>query len=827
MVYLINKKAMASNFEMIFPSFFGIIALVIWFAQCHFREQKSMSGAVSQRSSVESIHPPNTERLLMLDALQKKILWLSSYIVHHANHLRLNPDKLKVGGHQASCASVVSLMTALYFDVLQPEDRVAVKPHASPVFHAIQYLFGRQSKENLERFRALGGAQAYPSRTKDVDDVDISTGSVGLGVAFTVLLSLVQDYLRLKQFKKAGEPDGRMIAIVGDAELDEGSVFESLFEGWKHDLRNVWWIIDYNRQSLDLVIEEQLVERIHQMFRLVDWNVIVLKYGQKLREAFTRPGGDVLKDWIDNCPNPLYSALVFRGGSVWREQLLKDIGNAAGIPALLDEYDDSTLHELMTNLGGHDLPTLLNAFHGIQDDRPTAVIAYTIKGWGLPLAGHKDNHAGMMSPQQLSQFQKSMKVPVGYEWDRYAGLEVPAERLQQFVKSVPFATDAVRKHDCQKIAIPRETSLPISKELSTQAAFGRLLNLIAQREDDFSNRIVTVSPDVASSTNLGPWITKRGIFHRQHRRNFFAEQQLKSKQEWSSGPQGQHVELGITETDLFLYLGAAGLSSELFGQRLLPIGTLYDPFIRRGLDALNYACYQDARFMFVGTPSGVSLAPEGGAHQSVITPLIGMSHPGLTYFEPSYADELQELFYWGFEHLQRMNGGSVYLRLSTRKIPQAERELTSQLREDIVSGGYWLSLPEKDSKRCLVCMGAVIPEVLVAHEEIAKSRPAPGILVVTSPSMLLQGWQESRGSANAKRTAKSHVEQLLDSVPVGAELVTILDGHPLTLSWMGSIDGMRVRPLGVKAFGESGCLSEVYHKHGLDTESILKMLSYP
>src|ERR1700738_361168 len=169
-------------------------------------------------------------RLECLRALEQKILWLSVWMIHHANHLRPKTDGLKVGGHQASSASVVTLMTALYFDVLRPWDRVAVKPHASPVFHAIQYLFGRQSRDKLERFRAYGGAQSYPSRTKDTDDVDFSTGSVGLGVAMTSFAALVQDYVHLKTMAGESVQRGRMVAIVGDAELDEGNVFEALLE---------------------------------------------------------------------------------------------------------------------------------------------------------------------------------------------------------------------------------------------------------------------------------------------------------------------------------------------------------------------------------------------------------------------------------------------------------------------------------------------------------------------------------------------------------------------------------------------------------------------
>ena len=368
-------------------------------------------------------------RLRLLRALERKVLWLSSWMIHNANHLRPKRDGLKVGGHQASSASLATIMTALYFHALRAEDRVAVKPHASPVFHAIQYLLGHQDRGRLERFRALGGAQSYPSRTKDVDDVDFSTGSVGLGVAVTLFASLVQDYVRLRGLAPADAPAGRMVALVGDAEFDEGNVFEAMLEGWKHDVRNLWWIIDYNRQSLDSVVSDHLFKSIEGAFEGTGWRVVTLKYGKLLHAAFAKPGGEALRRWIDECPNSLYSALTYKGGAAWREHLLRDIGREPGVRGLLAQYnDDDALARLMTNLAGHDLETLVDAFDAASgSDVRTCFIAYTVKGFGLPFAGHKDNHAGLMSVEQMDGFRASMGIKPGEEWEKFAGLDVPAD----------------------------------------------------------------------------------------------------------------------------------------------------------------------------------------------------------------------------------------------------------------------------------------------------------------------------------------------------------------------------------------------------------------
>src|SRR5215467_12622830 len=398
---------------------------------------------------------PKPDDLQVLAELERKILWLASWMIHNANHLRDSDDGMKVGGHQASSASLATIMTALYFGVLKPEDRVAVKPHASPNFHAIQYLLGRQSREKLENFRGFGGAQSYPSRTKDSDDVDISTGSVGLGAAFTIFASMVQDYVRAHAPEEASA-QGRMIALVGDAELDEGNIYEALLEGWKYGLRNTWWIIDYNRQSLDAVVHEDLHSRFEQLFRAMGWDVVVLKYGKLQKAAFAEPGGERLRAWIDAAPNQLYSALTFQGGAAWRKRLLDDLGDQGPVSSLIERRSDGDLARLMGNLGGHDLPSILDAFESIDHDRPVCFLCYTVKGFGLPFAGHKDNHAGLMNEAQMARLRTDMRVREGHEWEPFEGLDAAPEVLARFLAEVPFALARERRHSAARIAVPDE-----------------------------------------------------------------------------------------------------------------------------------------------------------------------------------------------------------------------------------------------------------------------------------------------------------------------------------------------------------------------------------
>ena len=776
-----------------------------------------------------------------LKTLEQRLLWLSAWTVHNANHLRdKRDDDVKVGGHQASCASMVSIMTALYFHTLRPEDRVAVKPHAAPVYHAMHYLMGNQTLEKLQNFRGYGGAQSYPSRTKDIDDVDFSTGSVGLGVAETAFASIVQDYLEAKPWA-AHRTLGRMVALVGDAELDEGNVYECLQEGWKHDLRNTWWIIDYNRQSLDGVVHEGLWEKVEAIFKAFGWRTVVLRHGALQRAAFAEAGGEALREWIQSCPNTDYSALTYQGGASWRTRLMDDLGDQGDVTALLSKRSDDELSALMNNLGGQCIETLTEAFDSITDDTPTVFLAYTIKGWGTPLAGHKDNQAGLMNKAQMADFQARMGIAEGEEWAPMAGAEDP-DALNAFLRGVRFFEGGPRRFIAPRVASSGPIFLDDDVQ-STQAGFGKILDALAKSKSELADRIVTTSPDVTVSTNLGPWVNRRSLFAREAKGDTFRDQQIPSTQKWQFSPTGQHIELGIAEMNLFLLLGAAGLSHSLFGERLIPIGTVYDPFIARGLDALNYACYQDARFIIVGTPSGVTLAPEGGAHQSIGAQLIGMSQDGLVSFEPAFLDELSIIMDWSFDYLQRdgdgdpdertwlrdETGGSVYLRLTTRQLEQVRWSDRGDdtFRQGVIDGGYWLRKPGPNCEIVIAYQGCVAPEAIKAAGRIGNNRRDIGVLAVTSADRLNSGWTAARRArVRGNKGAKSQIERLMELVPRDCTLITVTDGHPATLAWIGGVKGHATTPLGVEHFGQTGTIRDLYRHFQIDAEAIVSAASH-
>ena len=763
----------------------------------------------------------NKEQIYILKEIEKKISWLSSWMIHNANNIRPSLDGLKVGGHQASSASVVSILVALYFKILKSEDRVAVKPHASPVFHAIQYLLGNQTKDKLERFRGFEGAQSYPSRTKDTDDVDFSTGSVGLGGAVTIFASLIQDYINEHDLSASKLKKGKMVALLGDAELDEGNVYEALLEGTKQNVKNCWWIIDFNRQSLDAIVTDTLKLRIDQLFESMDWRVITLKFGKKLENIAKKPGGKEILSWIDNCPNDLYAALTYSGGKFWRDHLINDLGKNKNVRTLLKSLSDEELADIMTNLAGNDIESVIEAFDQAgNDDIPTCFIAYTIKGFGLPLAGHKDNHAGLMNQEQIDKLKNKMNISDGEEWELYSGLNISKDKLRKFISKVPFNINKNRRFQDRVIPMSQNIIIKYKNLANTQDAFGRFLNDLGKSDSKFADRVITMSPDVTVSTNLGGWVNQRRVYNRNPRIDIFKDQKVVSAQKWTISPKGQHFELGIAENNLFLHLTAAGLSHSIFGTRLIPIGTIYDTFISRGLDALNYAVYQDARFLLIATPSGISLGPEGGAHQSIVTPLIGIGQPNLAMYEPAYVDELNILLKHSLNFLQSEQGTSVYIRLSTRNIPQLERKIDENLEKEIISGGYWLKVPTKNSELVILFSGQMSPEV---YEVISKIEDEidVGVLNVTSSERLYKDWTIIKSNQYHNSNSTSRIEKLFSITSDKVAIVTVLDGHSASLAWIGGAVKRKSISLGVDEFGQSGNLKDLYRRYKIDSEAII------
>jgi pyruvate dehydrogenase E1 component len=759
------------------------------------------------------------ESIAAIEEIQQRVLWLAVRMVDAANRERPNTSGIKVGGHQASSASMVSIMSALWFGHLGGADKVAVKPHASPVFHAIKYLCGELDRSALTTLRALGGLQAYPSRTKDSDVFDFSTGSVGLGAVAPLFAAATRRYL---DAHFGSREQGRFIALVGDAELDEGNVWEAIADPALQGLGNVSLVVDLNRQSLDRVIPGMKALKLMRFFDDSGWHVVEAKYGRRLTDAFARDGGDALRRHIDEMSNEEYQALFAHRGAALRERFLA--GADASTKRFVADIADADLAPLVHNLGGHDVGVLLDAFAACdaETERPSVVFAYTVKGWGLPIAGDPLNHAALLTADQIDAFRREIGLSVATEWDRFDPRSAPGalcDRVGGEVNNVPVLPRP-------PLAIPHAVGVATAKAVSTQETFGRVLTALGN-VDGVAERIVTASPDVAVSTSLGGWVNKAGVFAPIPQPDFLGEGRLLR---WEQSPAGQHVELGISEMNLFLLLGQLGLAHELHGELLLPIGTVYDPFVCRGLDALIYALYSGARFVVVGTPSGITLSHEGGAHQSTITASIGVELPGITFCEPAYATALDWLLCDGLDALARPDGDSLYLRLSTRPIDQRPFEThraavgDDALRRDVLAGGY-VMIDDDAPDVVIAASGAVLPECHGAAAALAAEGVRPLLVDITSLDRLHRGWRDAQCDAIARgRRIDLESTQLARLLPARARrapILTVHDAASHAMTWLGSVFGQRTVSVGVDAFGQSGALDELYGVFGLTVDQLV------
>ncbi|WP_248965043.1 transketolase-like TK C-terminal-containing protein [Sphaerisporangium perillae] len=762
--------------------------------------------------------------LAVLREIEQRVLWLSTAMIDHANRVRPNPSGLKVGGHQASSASMVSIMTALWFSSLTADDRVSVKPHASPVLHAINHLLGELDASYLTTLRAFGGLQSYPSRTKDPDPADYSTGSVGIGATAPIWGALARRYVEA-HFGGAGT--GRQYSLVGDAELDEGACWEAILDPQVAELGEVVWIVDFNRQSLDRVVPNMGGTRLQGMFAAAGWQVLTVKYGRLLEELFNRPGGEALRARIDRMSNPEYQRLLRCGPAELRARLSGASPSVPGTAAaeqeaesiarLLDGVDDATLHAAIRNLGGHDLTALRQAFDAIDDTRPTVIFAYTVKGHGLATEGHPQNHSSLLTADQLRALAARVGADPDDPWAPFPEGGRAALRCADTARRLrrtPPVPESVPDVPADFGRTPHGTA-------TTQAALGRTLFDLSRQAPGVGRRVVTVSPDVTSSTNLGGWLNKVGVWATAERPDWF-DDDAETILHWREGPTGQHIELGIAETNLVGLLGELGATWSRWGRPLLPIGVLYDPFVERALEPWSFGIYAGGQSILVGTPSGVSLGPEGGAHQSIKTPSIGLEQPGCTSYEPAFAIDLEWCLLAALARLGRPDGRSAYLRLSTRPVDQglagvpadpAARELR---RRQVVAGAYPLRRHDRPAVT-IAAMGAVVTEALAAADRLAGLGIGADVVVPTSPGLLFEGLRSRGGHGDAPTWILDSVFPTRRATP----LVTVVDGHPHTLAFLAGVHQVPATHLGVTRFGQSGSIEDVYRHHGLDADAIV------
>jgi pyruvate dehydrogenase E1 component len=695
---------------------------------------------------------------------------------------------------------------------------VSVKPHASPVLHAINYLLGKLDERYLPLLRAKGGLQSYPSRLKDPDTVDFSTGSVGIGATAPLWAAMSHRYLR-DQFPDTPKA-GRFISLLGDAELDEGAVWEAITDTGARQLGELLWIVDLNRQSLDRVIPDVQIERLQGMFAAAGWQVLTCKWGRRIQKLFLQPGGQELRERLEAMPNEEYQRMLRSHPDEVHERLLGHDPKPA-LRQIVAGLSGLELSAAVRDLGGHDIRLLLDTYREIDAARPTVIFAYTVKGRGLAIEGHPNNHSAQLSESQMEELAALSGMSLQSPWRKFTpGTEedkVCLEAKQQLRRP------EIQAHEIA--ALPDSLPWSYKAVVSTQAALGRFLSDLKRSAPDAAARVVTLSPDVASSTNLGGWINKTGIWSVGERHDWFSDDSERLLK-WSEGAQGQHIELGIAEINLVCLAGELGATWSRWGQPLIPIATIYDPFVSRALEPWSYGIYAGGQSILIGTPSGVTLAPEGGAHQSITTPSIGLEQPGCTAWEPAFAQDLEWCLLQAMNQIGRPDGRSAYFRLSTRPLDQslahvpADGALLERRRQHAIAGGYRISGHDPATENVtLVGVGAIMPEVLAAATRLQALGVTAGVVCLTSPDLVFRSLQDRHRVPGSTRSAI--IDELFPA-DHAAPLVTVLDGHPHTLAFLSGARGDRIRNLGVTEFGQSSDLDDAYRIHGIDVDSIVR-----
>jgi len=504
--------------------------------------------------------------------------------------------------------------------------------------------------------------------------------------------------------------------------------------------------------------------RLQAMFEAAGWHCVMVKYGPWLAAL------PELRARVDLMPNEEYQRLLRAPADELRERLEVDTG----------DLDDHELLATFRDLGGHDLGALIDGYREADAvrDRPSVVFAYTIKGWTLPTEGHPANHSALLTEPQYAALAEQLGADANDPWARFPdgspAAELCAATARRLVREEPpfFVVDPPRP--------PPDLGREHRGSESTQQAFGRFFVDLAREAPELAERVVTVSPDVGTSTNLGGWINKAGVWNgfppstpSGDRIDWFADD-TDTLVRWRESHRGRHIELGIAEVNLVGLLGELGATWSRSGQPLLPVGTIYDPFVARALEPWSFGIYSGGQSILVGTPSGVTLGPEGGAHQSVITPSIGIEQPGCVAYEPAFGQDLEWILLHALGRLGRPGGESAYLRLSTRPLDQA---LHNGTRAEAIAGGYRLRA-QQYPQVAIAVMGALVPEAVEAAGTLAaEAAIAADVVCITSADLLFRSFQARAGLGDGD---PSTLERLF---PHDVPIVTLVDGHPHTLAF--------------------------------------------
>ncbi|MEQ9503781.1 MAG: pyruvate dehydrogenase [Deltaproteobacteria bacterium] len=864
------------------------------------------------------------KEVAVIERIARRAFVYATKMIYEANHRDdVMEGDPKVGGHPAACSSCVHIMSALHLGVRQPQDLIAVKPHASPVDHSLNYLMGMfhepygrkwlsddEGAEVMYRLRKFSQDgepvfQSYHAESDPDGNVYFPSGSVGIPPVVSIYTALAYRYA--DDHKLRVPKDAHFWSLMGDSEFREGSLMEALPDAAERELGNVTWIVDYNRQNLDGTripnmrgIRGTDASRMERVCVANGWDVIQAQHGRKRLAAFEKEGGAVLRKVLEEAFSDFeFQMLVLRrDGSVVRERL---VALDKKLEKALAEYRDEEVYAIFADLGGHDVAVMLDALRRSKLDpiNPTLIVAHTIKGWGLESYAAPGNHNAVPKGDEVEALLESEGLDNDAPFELFAEDTEPGAFLAERRKIMREGQEAIwalkddnvtRFDSAVQDGLPETlgVNLKYLPLVHTQYVWGQLAAKIIRignayepirngnapeeplegdekRWGPAADMFLTMAPDVGTSTNINPAMDDR-IYGPEHSEDYEQALGVADRRRPKLAPHedawARHIRFEIAEANCMSAVGAFGKMHDHVGIPFLPVMTVYDFFIKRAFDQLYYNLYWGSSFICVGTPSGVTLAPEGAQHSWKSD--IGM--PNVIIWEPFYSLEIDWILSDAVRrHYLRDNKNrtGVIIRAVTRAVQQpemmkrlskaarfegwSEEDILETTRKDALEGGYFLvdhrgaaGYEPGENVVNIFSMGALGTEALAASDRLLEEGIYANVIVVTCGDLLCgnlahdtdyRHLREGLGitgdlhitRANGASNGAIEIRDRADLVSVAGRrvpLVALVDGEPGIVDNLGSVVGVKAEVLGVRKASKCGRPVDVYKYQGIDGDAV-------
>jgi pyruvate dehydrogenase E1 component len=881
----------------------------------------------------------------VLESIARRAHYFANQMIYMANTRDdVGLGDPKVGGHSSASSSALHILGAIHLIAKSGYDMIANKPHASPADHSYNYLLEQlfeQDGQPMSEERAkvaLTRLRAYPKQGEAVFqsyhsalDADgyqfFPSGTVGIPPVNAGYMALAYRFAKDHGYEV---PPAHFWAVIGDSEFREGSLFEAVPDFAEREIGNLTWIVDYNRQSLDghRITNKKIMDgtddhRIERTMRANGWEVIQVRHGSLRKKLFAQAGGAAYQKFLEEeLEDYELQALL-----LVRDMRALKIGLAQHHPQLkkfLESVSDADLFQSLRDLGGHDIIAMAEALLESKKNtrRPSLIVAHTVKGWGLQMAAAPGNHSSLPDESEIQALRDTQGVPASDPFQKFGenskeslflkkrGESLEADRrLWLALREKNRAYFARRMAESGTPGITLDINLKMANFPHTQWMLGQLTAKLSRLADTpleesklkdkqkaltpvekswklAGELMVHMAPDVGTSTNLNPAMDGK-IFGAPVVMDIESELGVKDRKTPDLVP-GEEVNdrflrFEIAEGNVMSCVGSFGRMRDQIGVPFIPLMTVYDFFVKRALDQFFYNLYWKSSFILVGTPSGVTLSPEGAQHGWKSDIQI----PQQITWEPAFCVELDWIMSDAIRrHLTYDNEGrtGVFIRGVTRGLDQKlllaslktqvrfksparlegplhpsaypmagaidessvetieESAIMNLLREDVLSGGYWLldftgyaGYEPGDNVVHIFCMGSLVTEAIEASRRLLRKGIYANVFVVTCVDLLNGNLGHANnysflrskgitGDLYLKHVTNGHVESA-DWVTVAGRripIVSVHDGEPGLLDNLGSIVGVRHETLACRKHSKCGRPVDVYHYHGIDADAVVE-----